>query len=280
RTGARVGGLGELLSLGKGNITWWGWTFEANTFATCAALIFAGWAFVGAWRLMRLELQMRNAPWVWTSFLVFLAAFVAGLVPDNTLTNGAGSFLRWAAAAFIFAAAAYAGAFVEPADRVRLAGFGAAVRRRDWIRALPMTPLSLPPLLLAAVSFVAMAIFSDAARQVVGQFDRSAGMLGDLTPTLIAAGFVFMTRDLAVITYFRFGPSPRRGDFGAILALALIYWILPLFGLAAGGPGGMGLALFAPHPIHATVSLVSGALQALLVWLFAVRRLKGADRTA
>ncbi|MEO6376735.1 MAG: hypothetical protein ABIO37_01815, partial [Caulobacteraceae bacterium] len=42
RTGARVGGLGELLSLGKGNITWWGWTFEANTFATCAALIFAG----------------------------------------------------------------------------------------------------------------------------------------------------------------------------------------------------------------------------------------------
>ncbi len=280
RTGARVGGLGELLSVGKGDITWWGSTFEANAFATVAALVFAAWAFVAAWRLMRLELQMHNTPWVWTGFLVFLAAFVAGLVPDDRLASGAASFLRWASASFIFAAAAYAGAFMEPADRVRLASFGQAATRRDWKRALPMTPLSLPPLLLAVVSFTAMAITSDAARDVAARFDQNAGPAGWLTPSLIAAGFVFMIRDLGVITYFRFGPRPRRGDFAAILALALIYWILPLFGMASGGPAGLGLALFAPHPLHATLSLVSGALQAMLVWTFAVRRLKGAERAA
>ena len=278
----QAGGLGQLLSLGKGAITWWGLSFQAEDFATVAALVFAAWAFVAAWRLMRLELQMRNAPWLWAGFLVFLAVFIAGFIPDDSRMFGATAFLRWAAAAFIFVAAAYAGAFIEPADRVRLAGFGAAAKRGDWSRAYLMTPLTLAPLIMATLALVAVAFFSGDMVRASESIGRSAGMLREMTPTLVAAGFVFLLRDIGVIVFFRFGPRPRRGDFGAILALILLYWVLPLFGAAGAGSGAgmLGLALFAPAPGHATVSLVSGGLQALAIWAFSVKRLRGPDPAA
>jgi hypothetical protein len=93
-----------------------------------------------------------------------------------------------------------------------------------------------------------------------------------------AAGLMaFMVRDLGVIAFHRFGPRPQRGDFGAVLTLALLY----LAGGIVGGMGGhQGGALFAPLQGPPGLSLISGAVQAAIAWWLAARRIRAPEQTA
>src|SRR4029453_4575236 len=55
---------------------------------------------------------------------------------------------------------------------------------------------------------------------------------------LALAAFAFLARDIGLIAYFRFGPRTRRGDFGAVLGLFLLYFVGGMVGRALGGPAG------------------------------------------
>jgi hypothetical protein len=256
--GAGLGDLSRIFSA-SGVTAWWELRVPAATFRLLAATTFAAWAMIGAWRLMRLELQMRNLPLAWPAFLVFLAMFTGGLVyPGEGL---AGAQLT---GALTCALCAYAAAFAEPADRVRLRLFAASAAKSDWRRAFRMTPAAVFPVLLA-VALVIKAFFT-------------AGLAGqaEIKPQLWqAAGLMaFMVRDLGVIAFHRFGPRPQRGDFGAVLTLALLY----LAGAMLGGIGGPeGAALFTPVSGPAGFSLVGGAVQAVIAWWLAVRRIRAPE---
>lgn len=259
--GAGLGGLGSLLGA-RGEILWWGQAFDAGAFRAAATALFAGWALICAWRLMRLELQMRNTPVIWPAFLVFVAIFMGGFA---WLQGGWG--LSLVVGALTVALCAYAAAFTEPADRVRLRQFAAAAGRGDLARAAPLTPATLAPTLLAAGLVVASFTASRA---------DSTGTLADRAPQA-AALIAFLLRDLGIIALFRFGPRPQRGDFGAIVALAVLY--------AAGGAigstiaHGQGAALFAPLPFAPWTSFVSGLGQALVAWALAIRRIGAPEKS-
>ena len=75
---------------------------------------------------MRLELQMKNLPVVWPAFLIFLAVFLGGFA-----YAGGGLAAALLVGALAVALAAYAGAFAEPADRVRLRQFAASAAKGD-----------------------------------------------------------------------------------------------------------------------------------------------------
>jgi hypothetical protein len=77
---------------------------------------------------------------------------------------------------------------------------------------------------------------------------------------------------LGVIALFRFGPRPQRGDFGAIVALAVLYGAGAIIGAAIGH--GVGRALFAPLGDAPLVSLASGLVQAGLAWALAMGRVR------
>ncbi|MBP7650673.1 MAG: hypothetical protein KA744_12585, partial [Phenylobacterium sp.] len=205
--GAGLSGLSSFL-YARGDITWWGQVFPAIAFRTVATLAFAGWGLAGAWRLMRLELQMKNLPVVWPGFLIFLAVFLGGFAYQPGAL--AAPLLVGALAV---ALAAYAGAFAEPADRVRLRQFGASAAKGDLARALPLTPAAVIPFILALILVVAAFVVGGAG----SMFSQGPD------PAQAAALLAFVLRDLAVITLFRFGPRPQRGDFGAVVALALLY---------------------------------------------------------
>ena len=61
-------------------VQWYQWFFRDDT----ASLIIAGfclfWVAIGAYRLMRLELQHRNTLWVWPLFVIATLLFQAGFV--------------------------------------------------------------------------------------------------------------------------------------------------------------------------------------------------------
>ena len=258
--GLGTAGLGELFS-SNGEVRWWGLVLPNDAFRAIAVAAFAAWALAGAWRLMRLELQMQNAPLVWPAFLAFLAAFTAGFMIDGGLSNGL------LAGAMAVALCAYAAGFAEPADRVRLRQFAGALKRGELDRASPMTPATLPPVILAALLVIAGLASAEPTR---------------LGPTLEAgqamALIAFMCRDLGVVAFFRFGPRPQRGDFGAVVALALLYGIGMLIGGSAGGPAGR--ALFAPTGEAPFASVISGAMQAAVAWFLAARRIRAPEPSA
>jgi hypothetical protein len=254
-------------------VRFWGAELDRRGFAAVSLVCFAGWSLGAAWRLMRLELQKRNGPLFWIGFLLFTAFWAAGQVTSDVMgdpSNDATAFARWCVAAAVFAAGVYAAAFAEPADRLRLRRFRDGLRSRGaW---LTHTPAVVPALLLTAIAAVG----------VISQvFD-----LGDFGPEeetgpLDAALFVlailaFILRDVSVIAFFRFGPRPKRGDFGAVLALALLYG---LGGLVAASFGGDAVSVILPSIEQPVISLVSGLLQAAVAAVLAYRRVRGVQGT-
>jgi hypothetical protein len=87
------------------------------------------------------------------------------------------------------------------------------VRRRDMAVAMASTPLVVAPAILAvlAVVGIALAPFS--------------GEGAEPSALLALAALAFLLRDLAIVAFFRFGPRPGRGDFGAVLGLFLVYFV-------------------------------------------------------
>ena len=253
--GAGLEGLSQTFMPRDGLIWWWAHPWPAVSFRAVATAALAAWALVGAWRLMRLELQMKNTPLVWPAFLVFVAVFLGGF---PFLQGGWAASLL--AAALAVALCAYAAAFAEPADPVRLRLFAGALLHGNLARAAPMTPAALAPVALA-ILLVAGGLFAGGAP---GQ---------GLDAAQAAALIAFVLRDLGVIALFRFGPRPQRGDFGAIVALAVLYAVGGIVGSAIGQ--GMGRALFAPLSDAPLASLISGLAQALVVWAIAARRIAG-----
>jgi hypothetical protein len=251
--GGKILGLSEMFAA-EGVTRWWTLAVDASAFRAAAAAAFAAWALVGAWRLMRLELQMRNTPLAWPAFLVFLALFVGGFL---YLQGGlSAAFLSGAVAA---AVCAYGAAFAEPADRVKLRLFAGAVRRGDWARATPLTPSPIAPVVLAGL--LVAAAFATA--------QGGAGLGGRQDVGQAAALLPFLLRDLGVIALFRFGPRPKRGDISAILALALLYLLSGVMGgtsWALEGHAGWGSAAW-------------GLVQAAVAWWFAARRIRAPEQS-
>lgn len=246
--GAGTEGMGALLSA-RGFVDWGGRVWPAEGFRAAGVALFAAWAVVGAWRLMRLELQMRNGLVVWPAFLLFVAAFAGGF---PLRTGGLGS--AFVVAALAVALCAYAAAFAEPADRVRARQFLAAARTRDFARAGLFAPAPLAPLIISTL--LVLAALLAGGGQGLGQ---------------AAALIAFLLRDLGVIAFCRMGQRPERGDFAAVVALALLYGVGGVVGWSIGRQDGA--ALFAPLSDAPAVSLVSGLVQAAIAWAVAGRRI-------
>jgi hypothetical protein len=241
-------------------VFWFGLIFPSVAFTAASLCAFAAWALVGAWRLMRLELQMHNSPYVWVAFLLFAGLWRAGLAPAL-----GGVSAEAITAGLVFVAAAYVCAFVEPADAVKVRRFWAALRGGALMKAADLAPAAVFAVKLAVLAVIAYAVLPAPS-------SLSSAALP--APMAAIAALAFMARDLGVIILFRFGPRPGRGDLTAVIALALLYWIGALIGRLSGGE--IGQALFSPFvPDQALVSAFSGAAQAALAWILAARRLRG-----
>jgi len=95
-------------------------------------------------------------------------------------------------------------------------------------------------------------------------------------PIAAAAVFAFILRDVAVIAFFRFGPRPKRGDFGAVVALGLLYG---LGGAVLSVVGDEARALTWPSTRAPLLSLASALLQAGGIGFLALRRIGAPERS-
>ena len=237
------------------SIQFWGQGVDGADFALASAWLFAAWALVGAWRLMRLELQMTNSPWLWVAFLLFAAVWRAGLA--NPLEGALGKAL---AAAAVLAGLTYAAAFVEPADPVRLRRFWADLHAGRLAQAVASAPAALFAFKLTLLVAIAAMVLPR------GDYGQPPA------PIAVLAAVVFLVRDLGVIAFFRYGPLPSRGDLFTVVALVLLYGVGAVIDHTVGER--MGVALFSPFLTYAPLSiLISGVVQAAAAWVLAAQRL-------
>ena len=252
RVGRVLGGLALHASAGApaAPIWWFGHAYGPLGFAALSLLILAAWALVWAWRLMRLELQFVNTPWLWAGFLAFAGWYVMGFDPGDAAAGPGAA--RLSAAAHLWAALAYVAAFAEPADRVRARQFGAALQGRQPGRALSHLPLPALPSLLAICGGLILAMLH-----------AQGGEPGAAVAVL--AALAFFGRDLGIIAWRRFAGRGAQGDAGVLVLLLALY-------LAGGGLGRVfgglhGQALFWPSRTFPGLSLVAGLAEAAVAWL-------------
>lgn len=251
-------GGGGLDLLSQEATPFWGLTLWGPLFVTLSMAAFAAWAVVGAWRLMRLELQMRNSPWIWIAFLLFAGFWRAGIAPAAAGLSG-----QVLTAAAVFAILTYAAAFVEPADPLRLRRFAVAIGHGDLPQMIELAPAAVSALKLTVICVIASLVIP-------------TGLFGDgVAPATPIAALTFLIRDLGVIAIFRFGPRPGRGDLAAVIAIALLYGVGAVLD---GVVRGQGFALFSPFsPAAPLITLIAGVAQAAAAWVIAAQRIGGAS---
>ncbi len=236
-------------------LVWWGMAFDRTAFAAVSLIAFAGFAILWAWRLMRLELQITNAPWAWLLFVVCAGLYAAGFESPT----GATTFqVRLVFAAIAFAVCAYVSSFAEPADRVLVRRFRAAIPALDWARMWWALPSPLAP-----------AVFAVVAGAVVALIQWRTGELASAAFGL--AVLAFFVRDLGFIAALRFSPRGKGGDLGVLIALVLFYVVGGVAGRVLGGSAGQ--ALFLPSLQLPAFSLSAGLAEAVLFWVFAAWRI-------
>ena len=217
-------------------IVWWGLPVPSQPFLLVSLVAFAAWMLTGCYRLMRLELKMRNGPYVWLGFLLFIGVYVAGfdawLSSNASLAQLDGPARRLFLAATTYVALGYVMAILEAKDRVRYRWLGAELARLHLGRAFAGFQGWMMSYLAAAILAAALL----ARLGVTGLFQEQA---------IVAAMLGFFTRDIAIIVLMNMLWHRRGGDFAAIAVLVLLYGLLPsIFGSLHLAAGEM---LFAPR---------------------------------
>jgi len=222
--------IAELLSNDVRYLIWFDRLWPMSKLLFVSVLLFAGWALLGAYRAMRIELQFRNKPWPWIAFVVFLQIYCAGWINANAGQTTAAipylptilidtPVLRLLLATGIALSLAYLFLFAEPKDRsrfTRLIADWRAQRRSNVLEALPLW------LINAAITVATAAL---TLLITVTRADAS-------TIIQIAAGTVavllYAVRDFTLVLWCNLSGTQRRADAAAAVYLTVLYGVLPI----------------------------------------------------
>jgi hypothetical protein len=199
-------------------IVWWGLALDARAFLLLSLAIFTAWTLTGCVRQMRLELKMRNGPFVWLGFLLFIGIYVAGfdawLSSHRALMHLDAVALRLSLAGTTLGALAYLTVFLEPKDRVHYRWLGSTFARFQFGPALA----GLQGWMMAYLATLGVGI---ALLVWLGQTS---------TPTdqaTVGAMLGFLSRDMAIVVLANTLSRRKSGDFAAIATLFALYVLLP-----------------------------------------------------
>jgi hypothetical protein len=201
-------------------ITWYGHLYDLQTFRMAVVLAGCLWAVLAAYRLMRLELQYRSMPWVWSAFLVFVIFCAAGFDPVPQL--------GYALLALVLLT--YIAFFADHRDPVRYRWTLVALRSRDWAAVFGGVPWWLISYALAIVLVIAVVIVAPAGTLPPDVNAAPALQMVEIALEHLSVSLVlvmlFMLRDLLVLLWFSCSPWRAKADVAGIIYLALIYWPL------------------------------------------------------
>lgn len=251
-------------------VSWYGLEVYYLDLLLATLLAYTCWAVTGLHHLIRLELQMKNHPWVWSAFVIFCMGHIGGFFQQTThgrpgissqvLDSVSPPFL---AAFFVATSLVYLLALAERKDPVALRTLAGLAAAEQWPRFFERAPRWIVTLLIAVLAGVAVMATAAAGSPV-----------SRLHIVLFILSCIFLTiRDLGLMLFFNLAASPRRADMLLLLSLALLYGVFPA--ILAAMKAEQATALFWPRPDLAPVTgclLLLG--ECLLVGVCAYNRWK------
>lgn len=207
-------------------LVWYGHAYPALPFCTGLLWVAVAWVALGAWRLMREELQVPDAPWLWAAFLVMTTGIGAGWYVHGGLSPLAQVRLVAAVALLVTLSAAYLAAFTLHRDPLALRRLHHHVKRREWRRVAETLPLWLVALALALAAALACLVTGGGAT-------RFGEPVENLGPRALAF-WLFASRDLCLLLGVTFALREDRAEMTAMIYFALLYWLLPALLGSAG----------------------------------------------
>ena len=242
-------------------ISWWGMMLPTQPFLLVSLAAFAGFMLLGNYRLMRLELKLRNGPTAWLGFLLFMVVYVAGFDAwgGSSLIHADAIARRLYLAGVVSAGLTYLTIFLEPKDRVFFRWLGgefahfhlgtASSRFQCWMMS------GVAALLLGGALVARLAVLNWAADEAT-----------------IGALLGFMTRDMGLVVLMNMAARRRGGDLLALAVLGLLYGLMPP--IIADLQYGTGQALFFPRTTDPLwMSPAAAWLEAAAVWVLAFARI-------
>lgn len=242
-------------------IVWWGQALPSHAFLLASLLVFAAWTLVGCHRQMRLELKLRNGPFMWWGFLGFLSAYVAGFDAwlPRVWTALDPATVRLMLAGITCAVLAYLMIILEPKNRVALRWLGSQFIRLR----LGAVFMNLQGWMMSWIAALGIGIALLVHAQIIGNLALLA---------YVAALMGFVTRDMAIVLLMNLAGRRRGGDLLSIAMLVLLYALVPA--ILAGLHYSIGRALFLPlqtDPVW--ISAAAAWVQAVVVWVMVVVRI-------
>ncbi|OOZ38298.1 hypothetical protein BOW53_16025 [Solemya pervernicosa gill symbiont] len=247
----------------QSQVDWFGYHYPIIDFVLLSLMAWAGWALIGIYRVMRVELQFTNTPWVWLLFVTFLLVFLSGFVPgggrDPQLIALSRLLVSFAVASLLL----YFLLFSESKDVVALRRLFINLRSGSMKTAAENLPLWLLTLMVVAGLATALlfelpfrSVFMD--RNVISQWFPLAALL-------------FMVRDAALLLALNMSLRTRWADGAALVYLLVLYGLLPAVINLAGWSGGR--SLFYPLPGGDVSSLIAPAVEMVAMLVFVRMRM-------
>jgi len=244
---------------------WFSENYSEIDFLLGSVLAYAFWAIAGVYRMIRLELQMKNGPWLWFCFVLFMMLYGAGFFHGS---QQVGSYAMPASSPAFFAAycislgAIYVMAFAERKDLLSLQAvvrLGSAGNWRRFLERAPRWILTLPITVSAgiAVLITADTANSDANRNIA----------------FVVASLLFMSRDMGIMLFCNLGKNTRRADMLFVLYLVLLYGIFPAI-LSAMKVDNATLLFWPRVDLHPVLVCVAALLESLAMATLVVLRWK------
>lgn len=194
-------------------LVWYGYTLPLSGFILGSVVLGWFWALTAAYRVMRREFLHTARPWVWTTFLAFVAFHVGGLVAHTTAQWVFCAFLLWWAATLL-------ALFVEQKDPVTLRGLFTALQQGDLDRASQRVPSWLTALFLATLAAISLLGFTSE--------HLAWEKFGDIrVASLALCLLLFMLRDVAIFLLLAFGSTAKRPEVSGIIFLIVLYLVIP-----------------------------------------------------
>lgn len=246
--------------LPRGSLQWW---IDADPlrFFLVSLAAFTAWAFVGCYRLMRLELQIRNTPAVWIAFVAFLAFYVAGFRPvfSGFLAGEDSWTMRLLASGLAVTSLVYLAVLFERKDKVLYRWMVEALAKGQFQDVV----LRLQAWMIAYAAAIILALLLVARMASVTSVFDSSPLAG---VAAVASALGFLTRDLAIFLLFPLMKGNRRGELPALVMLGLLYSVAPQLLAALGAPW-----LFAPALDAPAYAALAPWAEALLLWIGVIR---------
>lgn len=260
-------------------LIWWGLGLPYLWFVLVSSILFAAWAWLGAVRTFAGELRVRQLPWAWVAFSLFLGVWAGGLLEARA---GTAVHRAWIVMLISFLATGI-GTYVlllsERTGPMTLARVLRTLRGEleggvtRALQSLPLWSVSLVAAWLAALVLLLMPWSESLNAQLTGVLAEISAD-GRAMPLALAA---MLLRDAGIFCIFALQRFPRRPGLATVLYIALLDGVFP----ALMSVAGLSTVAFLVMPLgraSALGALVIFLVQAAAVWAIALWRWRQGQR--